>query len=310
VGIAVSVEYGIVIACYPGDLIWAKGCIGTLRASGVKWPIALIFDGVAAHHQDVQALIQEGFVEQVLDRTTVSDPWLRERSFGWGFTKMIAFWESPWEYFVYLDADTAVSGDITTLFTDMNEFDFVLDEPEESSDDPGINKWFFDLGRVAVHYPDFDPRAYRANYFCTGVFAARRGALQMEDYRAAMAAHLSDAQIYRFGGEMGMLNLLIFLGHQRGELTFRQRRIQMLTADHDDAYLQQRLEEERPWVFHYAGSKPLAIGSAFNQPMTDGRRLVADSLGCCLALEDLRFRVRYILFLVRKRLRRFVGIRV
>jgi hypothetical protein len=303
-------DVGIIIACYPGDLIWAKGCVGSLRLAGVRHPIALLFDGVAAEHPELAALVRHGLVAQILDRTTVRDPWLRANSFGWGFTKMVAFWESPWERFIYLDADTAVRGDITPLFADLGTVDFVLDQGELLHDEASVCKWFFATDRVAVHYPDFAWQRYFGNYYCTGVFAARRGVFPLDAYQRAMAIHRADPLLYRFGGEMGMLNLLIFQAHQRGEITFSQRRIQMLTADHDDAFLQARLADAQPWVFHYAGRKPLMRGDVFNEPMTTGRREVGRLLGRSLAREDLVFRIRYFCFLVRKRLRRMVGIRV
>jgi hypothetical protein len=305
-----TTELGIIIACYPGDLIWAKGCLGSLRAAGVSLPVALLFDGVATRHPEIAALVRLGFVQVVMDRTTVRDPWLREKSFGWGFTKMISFWESPWERFIHLDADTAVSGNVATLFADAGSFDFVLDQGERPNDQAMVDQWFFATDRVGIHHPDFDWHRYLANYFCTGVFAARRGVFPLADYQEAMAAHLADPLLYRFGGEMGMLNLLMFRAHQRGQATLVQRRIQMLTADHDDDFLQKRLDEDRPWVFHYAGRKPLLRGKAFNEPMSSGRRVVAESLGMNMHGEDLRFRIRYFGFLARKRIRRIFGIRV
>jgi hypothetical protein len=303
-------ELGIIIACYPGDLIWAKGCVGSLRQAGTTLPIMLLFDGHADRYPDIAALRRLGLVQHVLDRTSVRDQWLRDNSFGWGFTKMIAFWESPWERFIFLDADTAVSKDITPLFADVGDVDFVLDQGESPSDDTAVNKWFFATDRVAVHYPDFDWRRYRSNYYCTGVFAARRGAIPLQDYQQGMAFHKADPLLYRFGGEMGMLNLMIFRSHQLGLATFAQRRIQMLTADHDDVYLHARLVEQQPWVFHYAGRKPLMSGKVFNEPMTAGRRHVAALMGRSLRFEDAAFRIRYFSFLVRKRIRRMVGIRV
>ena len=303
-------ELGIIIACYPGDLIWAKGCVGSLHRSGVRLPIQILFDGVASAFPELEALFARGLVAGITDRTSVKDPWLRANSFGWGFTKMIAFWESPWEHFIFLDADTAVSRDITGMFADATEADFLLDEPERPSDAAGVAKWFFEPSRVEFHYPDFSWRTYQAHYYCTGVFAARRGSIPLAEYQRALDIHRSDPAIYRFGGEMGMLNLLIFSLHQRGLATFRQRRLQLLTADHDDGFLQERLTEDRPWVFHYAGRKPLMHGDSFHEPMTSGRKWVADQLGGSLSREDLLFKIRYFLFRLRKKIRRLMGKRV
>jgi hypothetical protein len=301
---------GIIIACYPGDLIWAKGCIGSLRQARVEIPIVILFDGVAKNYSELDALLHLGLIERIIDRNTVRDPWLKANSFGWGFTKMIAFWESPWEKFIFLDADTAVSGDISSLFSDLDEVDFIIDQAESAPDDQGIKKWFFDPERVAIHYPSFEWRRYAANYYCTGVFAARRGAILLEEYKQAMEIHKKDPLLYRFGGEMGMLNLLIFFGHQKGVRRFFQRRIQMLTADHDDSYLSERLNEGRSWVFHYAGRKPLIHGAAFNQPMTQGRKYIAELIHTNLLREDCLFKLRYFFFRARKKIRFWYGIRV
>jgi hypothetical protein len=302
-------DFGVIIAAYPGDFLWAKGCIGSLQAISPKLPICVIYNGIASRNRELSRLLDMGVVETILDRTSVRDEWLRNNSFGWGFTKLIALWESPWEHFIYVDADTAFSGDIFKKISDYRDWDMILDQSEHSYDLAGVEKWFFNTARVEHHFPDFDWKRFSSNYFCGGVMVARRGLFPLEDYQAMMAVHKADARLFPMG-EMGILNLLIFRAHQQGKLRFAQRWIQMMTNDHSLAELEAIVRSDDPFVYHFAGKKPVRFMKVFAGPMTQGREVTARLLGKNLFAEDLRFVWDLFVFKVKRKIKAAFGNRV
>jgi hypothetical protein len=105
-------DFGIIIACCDQDYTFARGCCASIRYFLGDTPIALIIDGTF----DTSPL-EQTYGVKVINPSTVSSTFLKERSFGFGLTKMIAFWESPWKHFLYLDADTVVWFNITSKTT-------------------------------------------------------------------------------------------------------------------------------------------------------------------------------------------------
>lgn len=98
-------DFGIIVACAPHDYRLAKGTCASIRHFLGDVPICLLIDG------DFPVTdLQRAYGVRVLPRSNVRNPELRRRSFGWGLTKMVSFWESPWEYFLFLDVDTVVWG--------------------------------------------------------------------------------------------------------------------------------------------------------------------------------------------------------
>jgi hypothetical protein len=100
-------DFGVLIACTARDLPLARGCCASVRHFMGDVPMCLLVDGPCA-----VADLARTHGAGVLTRADVEHDVLRQRSFGWGLTKMIAFWESPWSRFLLLDADTIVWGDV------------------------------------------------------------------------------------------------------------------------------------------------------------------------------------------------------
>ncbi|WP_434222373.1 hypothetical protein ACOKW7_03225 [Limnospira platensis CENA597] len=98
-------DFGIIIACCFKDYHFAAGCCASIRYFGGDVPICLIVDG------DFNTTsLEKTYGVKIINQKTVKHPFLKENSFGWGLTKMIAFWESPWQNFLFLDADTIIWG--------------------------------------------------------------------------------------------------------------------------------------------------------------------------------------------------------
>jgi len=140
-------DFGVVIACHAGDYFLAKGCCASIRYFLGNVPICLIVDGrlSARRLQELQGV-------RVITRDSVADATLRGRSFGYGLTKMVAFWLSPWKHFLYLDADTVVWGNVLK-FASFDRADMVVDRPRFDYSNDFISANFFDIDGVERHFP-------------------------------------------------------------------------------------------------------------------------------------------------------------
>ena len=248
-------SFGIVIATCNMDYHYAQATYCSIRYfCGSDIPICFIVDG----NTDLlgKVLVDKNII--VLDRKSITNSWLREHCFGWGTTKLIAFYEVPFDRFLYLDADALVLGDVSTF--DMPTVDMVVDCGQTYSDQD-INFWFFNTEYIEKFYPDFNWRHYRNKYFCTGTFFSRRGIFSLENLKEKMKIAQQIPECFHFG-EMGLLNLMIFEAEQKKELITHSVNYQIIPVDHEDSILQQRyspqaliMQEHDKAVIHCCGKK-------------------------------------------------------
>ena len=268
-------DFGIIIACCDQDYLFAKGCCASIRYFLGDVPICLLIDGTFS----VSAL-EKSYGVQVIDRTSVSQEVLRKRSFGWGKTKMIAFWESPWSNFMVLDADTIVWGDVLKL-ANFEEFDFIVDKACYDYSDADVSEFFFDIPGVERHFPKFKWSESRSNYFCTGTFFAKRGVFSLEEYIEILDFTAANPGIFKYG-EMGFLNFMIFRAAQENRLRVQNVDMQLLVPDFDQDLLRKRFPVEssgpagdrtEATVIHWCGPKPtLSTSKVYSEPMNFCRR--------------------------------------
>jgi hypothetical protein len=297
-------DFGVIITCARKDFLFAKGCCASVRQYLPQVPICLLVDG----DFDLDQLPQL-YQVQVLDRRTVRDPFLRDQSFGYGITKMVAFWESPFEYFLLLDADTVLWGDLRPL-ADFARHDLVIDQPTYAYQPADIETWFFNLAKLRHHYPDFEPLNYDQLYTCTGVTFARRGVLDLGDYQRGLRQLKSEPGLF-LSGEMGLLNFLYFDGAARGKFRLGHADTQYLVPDFTRAEAAARFPlvagqpamAGPPNVIHYNGdTKPTLDNTAhYIEPMVHFRQqflqarhggLAPAAVQAILQREDAFFRQR------------------
>ena len=268
-------DFGIIIACCDQDYLFAKGCCASIRYFLGDVPICLLIDGTFS----VSAL-EKSYGVRVIDRTNVAEEVLRKRSFGWGKTKMIAFWESPWSNFLMLDADTIVWGDVLR-YANFQEFDFIIDQPCQENSDADVGKFFFDIPGVEKHFPNFSWQKARSSYFCTGTFFAKRNIFSLEEYVEILDFTVAHPGIFKYG-EMGFLNFMIFRAAQENRLRVQNVDMQLLVPDFDQDLLRKQfpIEENGPGgdrtaatVIHWCGPKPtLSTSKVYSEPMNFCRR--------------------------------------
>lgn len=276
-------DFGIIVACYQKDYRFAKGCCASIRYFLGDIPICLVVDGSFS-----VAEVEKAYDIDVIYRNDVTNQVLKNRSFGYGITKMVAFWESPFQHFLYLDADTIAWGNILK-YANFEDFDFVIDRTEPSYlNDQGINKSFFDTEKLEKYFPNFNWQKYRYNYFITGVFFAKKGIFELSEYVEMLDFCEKHPGIFKFG-DQGLLNFMIFQGVEQGKFRVKNEHLQTFGSSFiDNPQLKKRfsLEPNTPilkgddsTIIHWAGginSPLLARTEVYNQPMTFFRQKCFD----------------------------------
>lgn len=266
-----SQDFGIIIACCDQDYSFAKGCCASIRYFLGDVPLCLIVDG------KLDTLTLERIYDvKVINKQSVSSEILRTKSFGFGLTKMVAFWESPWKNFLFLDADTVTWFNILK-FANFKDYDVIIDKPDCFRSDKDICSYFFDTAKLERYFPSFDWRAHRNDYFCTGVFFASRDIFSLDEYAEILDLVSREPQLFLLG-EQGLLNFMLCRAKDNGKIRLGQESIQIIVPDCD----QQKLQEEfsfsnkepfysgRDVVIHWCGpNKPVAAtSSVYSKPMT------------------------------------------
>src|SRR4051812_14054455 len=99
-----SSDFGITVPCYWGDIDLLEGCVNSIKTFYPDLDICLIPHGKI----NIEHLVKR-YGCTFVDPSHV-DAELRAKSYGYGLTKMLAFWYAPFERFLHIDADTICWG--------------------------------------------------------------------------------------------------------------------------------------------------------------------------------------------------------
>ena len=245
---------GFSISCYKGDVPLLRGCLESIRYFAPDAPICLIVDGDFSTQT-----LERAYGVQVIRRADVTDPGLRRWSFGFGFTKMVAFWESPFDIVFHIDADTVLWGDIRKNLP-TPPWDVVYNEPHEVIT-PAIQlDQYFDPARI---FEVIEPFPWEGNpYFNSGTLCVRRGALDLDEYLRLLELQRKHPDIISF--DQGLLNILVFRAVHEGKVRASAAHLQTIVALFSKAELEARFRIEagrpvigdKPSIIHWAGIKP------------------------------------------------------
>jgi hypothetical protein len=245
----------ISISCYPGDLYLLKGCLNSIKQYIPDVPIVLIKHGMFPTEH-----LCEVYAATAIEQADV-DPRLRQYSYGYGLTKMVAFWHCPFEHFVHIDPDTVCWGDFLRGLP-WRDYDIVYNEPHELITSFIQRTQYFDPDLVLHAFPDFPTGEHP--FFNTGVFAARRGLFDLEEYLDLLEFQRKTRK--SFFTDQGILNFMTFRHLAAGNLTARAWPLQAIVPVVPAQDLKRRFRFERRTpkiddadrrVIHWAGKKPM-----------------------------------------------------
>lgn len=250
-------SFGIIIASYPGVLWLTKSCLSSIKTYAPKIPVAIIAD----QNLNVRELERLYNIQYVIHRDDVRHPFLREKCFGSRYTAAVGLFESPFENYLYVDADTIFWGDITgDIQQALAEYDFIHNTPHEEYSEFIYKTQYFDYERIFQYFPEFPWRD--CHFFNGGVFAGRRDVLDLDLFIYLYNTWLADKTlIFEI---QGIINFLVFYQAYSSTLKIKELPLQEVIAVRNPESLRNeyRFEDGIPVihkniVLHYAGIKPM-----------------------------------------------------
>lgn len=265
-----EIEFGVIIACCNSDWIFAKACCASVRYFMPDVEICLLIDG------EIDAsVLKKLYNIKTIKRKDVDNEDLVKHSFGYGYTKLISLWYSPFKTFFILDADTVVWGDFN--FIKMPGIDVVLDKQLSEFNEDAVNSWFFDTEKMKTIFPEFDWRKHRNSYVNSGASRLRKNLLTVSEYMAYLKI-ADETKVFRMG-EQGLFNYMWFNAYEKDNIKLAIEPIQVMMHDYayDDLKVRFAFKDNKPVVnesrvLHYPGPKPVRGCASYIAPVIFFRR--------------------------------------
>jgi len=306
----VQAPFGFVTGCHAGDKFMVQATLASMRHYCPEVPICLTVDG----HFDVSDLEKE-YNLIVLRIPDLPSAEMRKLMSGNFHAKLAAMWEGPFEFYVWMDSDAIVWGDFTPQVRRDLDFQIFWKEAEQMATPAapdGFKHFYFDPDLLKKFDPDF--RWQGNNYFCAGVYAARRNVISFQKWTEVLSWGL-----WNNSGDQGLLNYMVHTKAQQGEIKIASSDLQHVWAHHGKEELVQDCAGcgwhfpkaiRRPRVAHFCYRKPFLFDhTAYSRPFTIARlehhRQHRGSLGAWLAV--LNEDQRVLAVKVRRRLKHYAS---
>jgi hypothetical protein len=261
-------NFGIVTACCSKDYFLVKATCASVAHFMPGVPICVIVDGEfsISELENLYGVIPL-YINQIKNLE------LREACQKSGRSKLAAFWEGPFEKFLYLDSDAIVWGNVLNSL-DWSNSDFIVFTRllTNSLSKHELSNYFFD---VDLLLSNLDPEFQWQNrpYFCSGAFCSKRNAINLQDFLRINKFRQEHPKLF-WGHDQGMLNYLVFKSADIGILKYSVQDLQYIPVDHNVAAtknlfpvslknLPKKVEKET--VIHFCGHKPLIQNAVLNQ---------------------------------------------
>jgi len=260
---------GVIILVSAGDVYLAKACCASIRQAMGNIPITLLVDGPKTNTAEVERLPN---VHRLLAQNLMDGETARLCTGFW--VKLLIFWQSPYERFLYLDADTLVWGDVRA-YAEFDQYDFIagfdFNRPRLMQTPEDVQRYVFDTDFIRKLDPALDWRGQElAN---NGVFFARRGVFSQA--RLLELRQMSGWRCY----EQGVLNYLRWRAMREGRPRVSGQRLQVFPAETtyrpEDRFLPR--DRRHPAIIHWICKKP-KIGRRY-RAADDYRKLFLQMTG-------------------------------
>lgn len=263
-------NFGVIVGCSDRDLFLLKGCIESVKESMNNCAIALLYDGY--HRDRLENIVKNYNVIDIIDRDKIDRALLRELSFGYGLTKMLSFWYSPFEKFLYLDSDIIMCGNIMNNL-DLDDYDISVSQIEDFHDTKWVTNYFYDKNLLKQYFPEYDQNYYDRYLFCTGVFFSKKHVIDVYYYESMLHFIKENPDVFKCG-DQGLLNYMLLSLLSNNKIRIGRIFNQILVNDYDTKKLltQYPLASEAykkitPCILHYAGEKPIVYRTGMSPYM-------------------------------------------
>jgi hypothetical protein len=275
-----TLPFGFVTSCYAGDKFMVQATLASIQRYCPDVPVCLIADGDV----DVGDL-QEQYGLIVLRISDLPDARMQKLIGGSTRSKLAAIWEGPFEYFVWMDSDAIVWGDLTSEVRKDVDFHIFWSDPfsiEADAKDipPWLPHFYFDPKKLARFDPGFEWRGLP--YFCDGVFACRRNFVSFPEWAEVFGwrEHPDSPWAKDFVCQP-MINYLVHSKAQRGLINVARSDLQYLTRHVGRSEIDRETVEcgwrlpvkvSRPRSVHFCGQKPFILNwRSYSFPFTLAR---------------------------------------
>jgi hypothetical protein len=276
--VKVQAPFGFVTGCHAGDKFMVQATLASMRHYCPEVPICLVVDG----NFDVTDLAKE-YELIVLRVTDLPSADMRKLISGSSTAKHAAMWEGPFEFYVWLDSDAIVWGDITPYVRTDVDFQVFWSEISIPADATEIPLWlphfYFDPSKLKRFDPEFDWRGHA--YFSAGVFACRRDAISFAKWTEVEFWGHETPELFGDFADQPLLNYFVHSMTQRGDLKVAVSDLQHITWHHGVNELKQDCADSnwhlpqkvgRPRVAHFCGRKPFLFDRhSYSRPFTIAR---------------------------------------
>jgi hypothetical protein len=266
-------KFGIIITCYRGDFHFTKGLLASIRYFCENVPICLILDGSFS----VKKLENTYNIVKVIRKENVLDDYLRNNCFRSRFTNMVAFFESPFEYFLYIDSDAVLWGNVLENFTPFQS-DFIHNIPHEPYSKNILKSQYFDNDRIFNYTESFEWE--NCHFFNSGIFSMKKGIFSMKEVKELHQICMSDKSLMPTDVQ-GLLNICVFRNFIKEKITVSEAKLQTIMSLYKKDELGKIFCFDRSGpivkfntLLHWAGAKPhYRQNNVFNLPMNFFRKM-------------------------------------
>ncbi len=203
----------------------------------------------------------------VMRKNDIKDRVLAELSFAGGFTKMVAFWESPFQAFLHIDSDIVLWGDITKSLHREN-VDFIHNSQHEEITHEILISQYFDPDKLFRYTRSI--KIENKPFFNSGIYFARKGILDRDQYIKLLTLKRDCPETFRISWEQGILNYMVYERAEHEGLRVSTADLQTIVPSSTETesqrrnYLENRFKwndsgpvvDQPPTTIHWAGPKP------------------------------------------------------
>jgi hypothetical protein len=239
---------GVIILVSAEHVYLAKACCASIRQSMGNIPITLLCDGREVNTAELEKLPN---VQRMVAQDMMRGDELRLCTGFW--VKLMVFWISPYERFLYVDADTLIWGDVRS-YAKFDQCDFItvdrLCTPVRFETSEQIQENVFDVDIIKKFDPALNWHGKEAVY--AGAFLARRGVFPREEL-----LKLRQMDCWR-SYDMGVIRYLVWRAMREGTPRTAGCRFHIFPADPrslpEDRFLPR--DFPRPVIIHWITRKP------------------------------------------------------
>jgi hypothetical protein len=239
---------GVIILVSAEHVYLAKACCASIRQSMGDIPITLLADGPEVDTRELQKLPN---VNCIVAQDAMSGEEARLCTGFW--VKLLVFWISPYERFLYTDADTLIWGDVR-MYAEFDKYDFIavnrFKTPVIFDTPQAVQENVFDIDVVMKLYPAMDWRGQEAAY--AGAFFARRGVFSRDEL-----LKLRQLDCWRCY-DMGLFRCLLWRAVCEGKPRIGGHRFHLFPAEQkytpEDRFLPR--DGQRAAIIHWITKKP------------------------------------------------------